>query len=164
MGPHITADLLKVLLQLKTKSFACISDIEKAFLMVQLREEDRDYTRFLWLEDPTDPNSKLLVYKFRVVLFGATCSPFLLNATIKKHLSMVEGDVERIKRGLYVENLQFTSIGDNELVNFFFEANEIFAQVHLYLKEWTSNNDSLQRLLKHMGLVPEHKQLIRSYV
>ncbi|XP_066950800.1 uncharacterized protein [Macrobrachium rosenbergii] len=63
-GPHITADLLKVLLQFKTKSFACISDIEKAFFMMQLREEDRNYTRFLWLEDPTDPNSKLLVYRF----------------------------------------------------------------------------------------------------
>ncbi|XP_066964381.1 uncharacterized protein [Macrobrachium rosenbergii] len=63
-GPHITADLFRVLLQLKTKLFACISDIEKTFLMVQLREEDRDYTRFLWLEDPTEPTSKLLVYRF----------------------------------------------------------------------------------------------------
>ncbi|XP_066958137.1 uncharacterized protein [Macrobrachium rosenbergii] len=39
-GPHITTDLLKVLLQFRTDTFACISDIEKAFLMVQLREED----------------------------------------------------------------------------------------------------------------------------
>ncbi|XP_066938279.1 uncharacterized protein [Macrobrachium rosenbergii] len=151
-GPHITADPLKVLLQFKTKSFACISDIEKAFLMVQLREEDRDYTRFLWLEDPTDPDSKLLVYRLRVVLFGATCSPFLLSATIKKRLSMVEGDVERIKRGLYVDNLQFTSNDDNELVISFFEANMIFAQAHLCLKEWTSNNDSLQTIAKAYGI------------
>ncbi|XP_068234119.1 uncharacterized protein [Palaemon carinicauda] len=56
-GPHITTDLLKVLLQFRINNYACISDIEKAFLMVQLREEDRNYTRFLWLQDPTDPNS-----------------------------------------------------------------------------------------------------------
>ncbi|XP_066946071.1 uncharacterized protein [Macrobrachium rosenbergii] len=35
-GPHITTDLLKVLLQFRTNTFACVSDIEKAFLMVQL--------------------------------------------------------------------------------------------------------------------------------
>ncbi|XP_068229371.1 uncharacterized protein [Palaemon carinicauda] len=64
-GPHITTDLLKVLLQFRTNNYACISDIEKAFLMVQLREEDRNYTRFLWLQDPTDPNSELIIYRFR---------------------------------------------------------------------------------------------------
>ncbi|XP_068250371.1 uncharacterized protein [Palaemon carinicauda] len=45
-GPHITTDLLKVLLQFRTNNYACISDIVKAFLMVQLREEDRNYTCF----------------------------------------------------------------------------------------------------------------------
>ncbi|XP_068205292.1 uncharacterized protein [Palaemon carinicauda] len=85
-GPHITTDLLKVLLQFRTNNYACISDIEKAFLMVKLRE-DRNYTRFLWLQDSTDPNSELMIYRFRVVSFGATCSPFLLNATIKSHLA-----------------------------------------------------------------------------
>ncbi|XP_068237289.1 uncharacterized protein [Palaemon carinicauda] len=49
-----------------TNNYACISDIEKAFLMVQLREEDRNYTRFLWLQDPTDPNSELIINRFRV--------------------------------------------------------------------------------------------------
>ena len=35
MGPLMTADLFKVLLKFRTRSFACISDIEKALLMVQ---------------------------------------------------------------------------------------------------------------------------------
>ncbi|XP_068229526.1 uncharacterized protein [Palaemon carinicauda] len=119
-GPHITTDLLKVLLQFRTNNYACISDIEKAFLMVQLREEDRNYTRFLWLQDPTDPNSELIIYRFRVVLFGATCSPFLLNATIKSHLAAVRKDtsctemVDMMRRGLYVDNLQFTSNNEEE--------------------------------------------------
>ncbi|XP_066978940.1 uncharacterized protein [Macrobrachium rosenbergii] len=65
---------------------------------------------------------------------------------------MVEGDVERIKRGLYVDNFQFTSSDDNELVHFFFEANKIFAQAHLYLNEWMSNNDSLQTIAKAYGI------------
>ncbi|XP_064082966.1 uncharacterized protein LOC135198977 [Macrobrachium nipponense] len=159
-GPH---DLLRVLLQFRTNTFACIGDIEKAFLMVQLREEDRNYTRFLWLENPTDPNSKLIVYRFRVVLFGATCSPFLLNATIKHHLSTVVSwlprsntvdVVERLKRGLYVDNLQFTANSESE-----FNANKIFAQAHLYLKEWVSNSESIQTIAAAYQIEPKQKKI-----
>ena len=46
-GPTLTSDLLQILLRFRLLQFACASDIEKAFLMVQLREEDRNYTRFL---------------------------------------------------------------------------------------------------------------------
>ena len=59
-GPTLTSDLLQILLRFRLNEFACASDIEKAFLMVQLREEDRNFTRFLWLEDPKNPNSKLI--------------------------------------------------------------------------------------------------------
>ena len=76
--------------------------------MVQLREEDRDYTRFLWFENPVDPNSNLIIYRFRVVLFGARSSPFLLNATIRKHLSMLENYKYDLKKGLYIDNLIHT--------------------------------------------------------
>ncbi|XP_064097204.1 uncharacterized protein LOC135208689 [Macrobrachium nipponense] len=167
-GPHVTADLLRVLLQFRTNTFACIGDIEKAFLMVQLREEDRNYTRFLWLENPTDPNSKLIVYRFRVVLFGATCSSFLLNATIKHHLSTVVlwlprsntvDVVERLKTGLYVDNLQFTANSEFELMDLYFNANKIFAQAHLYLKEWVSNSESIQTIAAAYQIEAKQKQI-----
>ncbi|XP_068201704.1 uncharacterized protein [Palaemon carinicauda] len=160
-GPHIMSDLLKVLLQFRTNNYACISDIEKEFPMVQLREEDPN---FLWLQDPTDPNSELIIYRFRVVLFGATCSPFLLNATIKSHLAAVRKDtsctemVDMMRRGLYVDNLQFTSNNEDELINLFFDANKIFAQAHLYLKEWTSNSDLLNTIAGAYRIKSEKKQ------
>ena len=50
--------------------------------MLKLNIKDKDVTRFLWPEDLNNPNSNLIVYHFNVVLFGATCSQFLLNATI----------------------------------------------------------------------------------
>ncbi|XP_068206278.1 uncharacterized protein [Palaemon carinicauda] len=149
--------------RLRNNNYACISDIEKAF-MVQLREEDRNYTRFLWLQDPTDPNSKLIIYRFRVVLFGATCSPFLLNATIKSHLAAVRKDtsctemVDMMKRGLYVDNLQFTSNSEDELINLIFGANKIFAQAHLYLKEWNSNSNLLNTVADAYRIKSEEKQ------
>jgi hypothetical protein len=53
---------------------------------VQLEEKDRDFTRFLWLSNPSDAYSPLTTYRFNSVLFGATCSPFILSATKLKHL------------------------------------------------------------------------------
>jgi hypothetical protein len=56
--------------------------------MFFLVENNRNVTRFLWLSNSNDPNSPLITYRFRVVLFGTTCSPFILNATVLKHLKL----------------------------------------------------------------------------
>ena len=60
------------------------TDIEKAFLHVNLH---KDFTRFLWLSNPLDLDSEFVVYRFKVVLFGATYSPFILSSVINYHLS-----------------------------------------------------------------------------
>ncbi|GFX47808.1 integrase catalytic domain-containing protein [Trichonephila clavipes] len=49
-------------------------------------EEDRDVTKFLFSNDPSDESRLPSVYRFARVLFGISNSPFLLSATIKHHL------------------------------------------------------------------------------
>jgi hypothetical protein len=44
------------------KRTALVGDIEKASLNVEVDESDRNFLRFLWLEDPNDPNSKIIKY------------------------------------------------------------------------------------------------------
>ena len=156
-GPTLTSDLLQILLRFRLNEFACASDIEKAFLMVQLRGEDRNFTRFLWLEDPKNPNSKLITYRFRVVLFGAKSSPFLLNATIRKHLSLSK-DQYHMKNWLYVDNLLYTDQTEENLVKFFHDSCKIFAEANLHLKEWVSNSTDLQTLATSYGVDGEVKE------
>ena len=67
-----------ILLRFRTHRYGLSTDIEKVFLHVTLHEADRDYTRFLWLSDHTNPESNLIVYRFRAVLFGSVSSPFIL--------------------------------------------------------------------------------------
>ena len=52
-----------------------------------LHGADRDFTRFLWLSDPTNPESNLIVYRFRVVLFGSVSSPFMLNVALATYIA-----------------------------------------------------------------------------
>ena len=160
-GPTLTSDLLKILLKFRLNKFACTSDIEKAFLMVQLREEDRNFTRFLWFENPENPESNLIVYRFKVVLFGARSSPFLLNATIRKHLSLLDNDEYNLKECLYVDNLLYTDQNEETLIQFFHNSCKIFAKAHLYLKEWISNSTELQTLVSNYGVAGEIKELYK---
>ena len=85
-GPPFLNDLCSILLCFRQHKFAFSADIEKAFLHVHLDEVERFYT-FFWLFNPADPTSQFATYHFRVVLFGATCSPFMLNAAISYHLN-----------------------------------------------------------------------------
>lgn len=50
-GPKMNADLVKILIRFRLHPIAVTADIEKAFLQISVRPEDRDALRFLWFED-----------------------------------------------------------------------------------------------------------------
>ncbi|XP_077866221.1 uncharacterized protein LOC144353806 [Saccoglossus kowalevskii] len=105
-GPSLINDLVEILIRFRVNKIAFTSDIEKAFLNVQLAEHDRKYTKFLWLSDPTDTESDFVVYQFASVLFGSASSPFILNSVVKTHLDSEETPVaDDIKRNIYVDNV-----------------------------------------------------------
>ena len=93
-------------LSLSSYRSAISTDLEKAFLHVRLDEGDRDCTRFLWLFISSDPDSKLVTYRFKTVLFGYTSSSFMLNATLQCHLNTFNTPIAHdMKRNLYVDNI-----------------------------------------------------------
>ena len=63
-GPSLMEDMGQILLRFRFGKFACSGDIEKAFLNISLHEKDRDSTRFLWPENPFDPNTGLSLRKW----------------------------------------------------------------------------------------------------
>ena len=71
-GPPFLNDLCAILLRFRQHNFASSSDIEKAFFDIHLDETDRDFTRFLWLSNPSDASSSFITLRFKPVLFGAT--------------------------------------------------------------------------------------------
>ena len=143
-GPSLVPDMVQVLMRFRLGRYACVSDIEKAYLMLRLNERDKDVTRFMWPKDINDPNSEYIVYRFTVVLFGATCSQFLLNATILRHLSQIKNK-DQFKRGIYIDNLLKTSNDEKSLERFYWEAQKTFSAAHLNLREWNSNVDKVNK-------------------
>ena len=144
-GPPFLNDLSAILLRFRQHSFAFSADIEKAFLHVFLDETDRDDTRFLWLSDPNNPSSPFDTYRFKVVLFGATSSPFMLNATLKFHLARyANATSEDLLHNLYVDNLLSGCDSEEAAIQYFTEARAVLGSAGFNLRSWSSNSSSLQ--------------------
>ncbi|XP_069195602.1 uncharacterized protein [Procambarus clarkii] len=147
-GPSLTQRLYDVLLKFRIGTYAYTADISKAFLRVGLQEEDRNYTKFLWIKDPNDPNSEIITYRFASVLFGATSSPFLLQATLDTHLKKSNSpNKTEISENLYVDNFQGTANSESKLLDIYHEANRELMGANMPLQSWVSNNDKLKQLI-----------------
>uniref|UniRef100_A0A914EL06 Reverse transcriptase domain-containing protein n=1 Tax=Acrobeloides nanus TaxID=290746 RepID=A0A914EL06_9BILA len=88
IGPNYLKDLVGILLRLRLPKHLLLGDLEKAFLMIGLKEKDRNMVRFLWLKDPNLPPTldNIRVFRFLRLPFGISSSPFLLMASIEHHM------------------------------------------------------------------------------
>ena len=160
-GPPFLNDLSAILLWFRQHPFAFSADIEKAFLHVFLDETDRDYTRFLWLSDPNNASSSFVTYRFRVVLFGATSSPFMLNATLKFHLTQNANTTSKdLLHNLYVDNLVSGCESEEAAIEYFTESRSALSSAGFNLRSWASNCSLLQTTtLRHK--VAEHNNPVK---
>ena len=63
VGDTPLVDVCEILLRFRLHQYALSTDIEKAFLHVKLDERDIDFTRFLWLSNPDDPEPPFIDLK-----------------------------------------------------------------------------------------------------
>jgi len=146
-GPPFLNDLCAILIRFRQHVFAFSADIEKAFLHVYLDEADRDSTRFLWLSDHTDEHSSFVTYRFRVVLFGATSSPFMLNAALTFHLAKYDSPVSKdLLSNLYVDNVLSGCATEQAALEYYSESRALLGSAGFNLRSWSSNCTRLQAL------------------
>ena len=136
-GPSLPAKLHEILIQFRQGTYAVTADVSKAFHRIIVDEEDRKFLKFLWI----NLNSQeLLTFQFKVVLFGATCSPYLLQETLYTHLSQnAEGNSFLDK--FYVDNYMNTYDNQAELVSDKIHLDNVMNQASMPLQEWVSNNE-----------------------
>ncbi|GFQ93096.1 reverse transcriptase domain-containing protein [Trichonephila clavata] len=120
---------------------AYTADIEKAFLQIELHEQDRDVARFLWTENLNDYDPKnLQVYRLTRVLFGLTSSPFMLAATIRHHLKKYKDkfpDTAKIvESSLYVDDFISGQENVDKALQTSLESIEIFKEAGMSLRKW----------------------------
>ena len=85
VGPPLQPVIFDILIRNRLRLLCITGDIQKAFLQIKVDPRDRNALRLLWYENL---DSRTVVqYRFTRVIFGSGPSPYILGATLKKHVS-----------------------------------------------------------------------------
>ncbi|XP_068224819.1 uncharacterized protein, partial [Palaemon carinicauda] len=115
-GPNLASKIQSMILMFLEKAFGLTSDISKAFLRIEIVPEQRDFCRFLFFEDPE--MTRIVIYRFKVVLFGATSSPYLLNRAIQHHLDSQSSRLaSTLTTSFYVDSFQCCYVNPKDILS-----------------------------------------------
>ena len=145
-GPCLLTYLLDILLRFHTGKVAVLADIKQAFLQIEMNENDRNLVRFLCFHDIHRENPSLFEYHFTHLVFELTCSPFLLNATVRHHLTKyidleeIKHVIERLILNLYVDDSSTSFDELSDAIEFCRVAKSTLGDPNFDLRKWISNN------------------------
>ena len=149
-GPSLTNELIEMLMRFRTYSVVLTGDITKAFLQIEVAEEDRDYLRFLWY----NTDGKLIVYRFKRVPFGLRCSSFLLNATIKYHMDLqLKGSndpclLNLLNKSNYVDDWLTGAKTSEEVLEIKCKLSNLLEPIGMQLHKFNSNSEIVRKKLE----------------
>ena len=142
-GPSLQPLLWDILLRARMSPNLLIGDIEKAFLQIGIKAEDRDAFRFLFTLGGREEH-----FRFTRVPFGAESSPFILGAILNYHYDQHEEEfkdtTETLRENTYVDNLMKTGHRSEELKQFEKAATEILEKARFPVHKWESNLPELE--------------------
>ncbi|UYV73046.1 hypothetical protein LAZ67_10001662, partial [Cordylochernes scorpioides] len=145
-GDNLIELIPDLLLRFRLGKYGIIEDMRKAFLQIQVREEDREFLRFLWWKKD---QKTLKFYKHCRVVFGLTSSPFLLAATIKYHLSLPQFQdnrcAELLARSFYVDNCILSLSSTHDVKKIIKESSDIMMQAKFELRDWMWNEPGITK-------------------
>ena len=147
-GPPLSSLIYDILLRFRVHKVAISGDIEKAFLNISVDPRDRDYLRFLWVDDTGSKHPHLQVYRFA---FGISSSPFLLNATIRHHLTstdLPEEFVDCVLKSLYVDDFVGGEDSDDLVFEMFKNLKSSFKSGGFNMRKWVSNSTLVQKRIE----------------
>ncbi|GFV45767.1 integrase catalytic domain-containing protein [Trichonephila clavipes] len=157
-GGNLNPNIFHLIISFRLNTIAITADIERVFLQISLRDEDRDAVRFLFPDiksNQTDPY-KFQVYRFKRVMFGVNVSPFLLSSTIKHHIEnyreQYPAATEMLDTCLYVDDVISGADDISQALKVSKDAETIMKNFSMKLRKWNSNDQTLMRTWKKEGL------------
>ena len=149
VGPALNPLMFDILVRFRENPVVLISDIEKAFLNIEVHDEDRDCLRFLWVRDIDATNLEVMAYRFKRVVFGVNSSPFLLNAVLRYHLDKYKATdpqfVDCLKRSFFVDDLVTSCRNSEEAYLLYEKAKMRMLEGGFKLRKWKTNVDKLSQ-------------------
>jgi len=146
-GPDLNNSLLGVLLRFRREPVAVIADIEQMFHSFIVREDHRDFLRFLWFKD-NKPSNEIVKYRMKVHVFGNSPSPAVAIYGLR-HAAQYGGneygtDAKHfVERDFYVDDGLKSLPSAAEAINLLKRTQEMLAASNLRLHKIASNNSGV---------------------
>ena len=146
-GPNLSPLLFDILLRFRLQKVALIADIEKAFLNISINPTQRDLLRFLWIKDSNAEHLDIITMRFTRLVFGLTCSPYILNATIRHHLeSVVDSDrtfADSVVSSIYVDDFASSFQTEKEAFEMYQKLKKHFLSGGFNFRKFATNKAEL---------------------
>jgi len=146
-GPNQLELIPSVMMRFRENQIGVIADIRKAFQMIEVNKEDRNFLKFLWWEDRGKKN--IAEYRHTRVVFGVNCSPFLLAAVLEHHLTTVNPEDRKIAQkllmSLYVDNCVTSVSNEDEYEEFKDKSIRIMNNAKMELRCWERGGVSQEK-------------------
>ena len=153
-GPSLNPLIIEILLRFRLYPVAFVCDVQKAFLQINIKKEDRDVLRFLWVDDPFKADTEIVTYRFCRVLFGLTSSPFLLNGTLREHFKKYIDTnpeiVNSLMKSLFVDDFAGGGQNDVDVYKKFTCLIEILKEASFNVHKFFSNDENLNEKIRKL--------------
>ena len=145
-GPSLQPLIFDILLKNRMHKFCLTGDVKKAFLQIKVDSQDQDTQRLFWYSDLQQ--RQVVPYRFTRVIFGSAPSPYILGATLAKHLNQYKEKypetVKQLIQNTYVDDVQWVADDEKVLFRFKEESTMIMAEGGFSLHKWHSNVPALE--------------------
>ncbi|KAJ8353107.1 hypothetical protein SKAU_G00206740 [Synaphobranchus kaupii] len=133
----------------KPKNVAVTADIQQMFHCFIVREDHRDYLRFLWYRD-NDPSKDVVEYRMRVHVFGNSPSPAVATYGLRR--AAIKGEQQHgsdtrrfVEREFYVDDGLISLPTEEEAISLLKRTQASLSESNLRLHKITSNSIDVLR-------------------
>ena len=147
-GPQGVNDLVKILINFRWRKVAVSGDVRRMYLAISIREEDRDFLRFLWR---SNPNGEIEEWRFKKVAFGIADSSFTSQQVLKLHAEKYKEKYPEIVRSIiedrWVDDLLNSVDSEQEATQYISTICKIMAEGGFQLKKWVSSSKNVMKTI-----------------
>ena len=153
-GPCLNQKMSTALTLLRFDKYLLTFDLQKAFLMIGLREVDINRLLFLWYNNIEKDDFSIVGYRSLRLPFGLPCSPTILMLALYKMLILDQTNDQysnELKKAvyntMYVDNGAYTTNDANDLGNAYTALPKIFGDYKFKLQQFYTNEIELQTVV-----------------
>ncbi|XP_055589749.1 uncharacterized protein LOC129741947 [Uranotaenia lowii] len=156
-GPDLLVPLHSVICKFREWRIGFGGDVKEMFHQIRIRAADKNYQRFLFRFDATQPPD---VYIMDVATFGATCSPCSAIYVLHKIADECREDFPKattaIKEKTYMDDYFDSAPTSEEAADRAIQVKGALARAGFTMRNWVSNDESV---LQAVGENSEQKSL-----